>query len=328
MLLKETLTKNWEKIFGFGRSRDFCIVKIGGRPGRYTNDTFFVSEEGFAAPRYLIKINRDASFEQAIDEEGKNYEAIWKRLRGSGVRTADFISFVDLEGHRLLCKEYIAGKRFDLSGDAALGRFIKESMRWLASFHEATRKGYREIDGILLEKIRKSFDAMAEKGVLKKELAGRYVEALPVLKGERLPDSASHGDYTHFNILITDSGTIPVDWEDCLAESSGEKVLDDIYFLISQLLFDMDSALSGMARLTSLLEGSSDVGRAITESLKRYTECVGVNLRSIVLLYPYFICRLLEEKERPHRSFATYIFRDPVFLKDVTEVSLGLAEKL
>jgi aminoglycoside phosphotransferase (APT) family kinase protein len=307
------------------------LMKASSRPGPCHPLLFFLFPPGSGEPHYVLKVNRDPAYPDAIEREFRNYSTIYARGGAADPAMPRPVFCGPVGDHLTLCETYVRGRRcedryFAVRRGAghrrAMEHFLTAATTWVRDFHLRTRHEARPLDHArradLFEQPLRSFARRANVGRAGAEGLLALAARMDVLDGVPWPRGAVHGDFDHGNILIDGRRLGVVDWEEC--EPVANPLLD-LAYLIVHLALITDFERPPRGRLESFFRQGS-----WTEGLTRtvvgdYAAAHGLPSALFFLALPSLVVDVLT-REHPRQRDPRSI---PLYSLDVLEFAVALA---
>ena len=332
------LKENWNDLFSGKKPGKVQIAKASSRPHCKSSISFLVFIDEESEPRYIVKLNRDPDFADAVVSEYNNLHSIVTLLQDTRDSVPEPLFLKEVNGYTMLCQRALKGKKLgyelfsrrNTKGKAKIvDNFLSNSFRWLSRFHLETNAGYRELDEEFLETevalpARMFLEQFKDNnnGYFKSRL-DNMARGLRSNMGAKVPVSSIHGDFTYRNILLYGSDIRVIDWEDC---DKSAVPFQDIFFFIAQLGLNFYPELEPTESFKAFFKKGTWTRQILDRSLKQYSETTALERKIIVDMFPFFILKLLAIPCEPHRNPESYLFRSPEMLKAVLDINLSKTE--
>lgn len=312
----------------------FRLMKVSSRPGPNLPLVFFLVQDGSDRPDYVLKVNRNPAYPDAVAREFRNFSAIYRRVAGEGLGMPRPIFCEPIDRWMVLGETWVPGRRcedrfFSVRRGwwrrRAISRFLERAMAWAGEFHRRTRIATLSMDRARLEAdFRQPLLSFAGRPDVGAGLTGR-LSAFATTKMERLegrswPVTAVHGDFDHGNILLDGDRMSVVDWEDC--ETAGNPFVD-LAYLIFHLALVSDLSLNRHRRLETFFtpDGWSHV--LVRDLLARYAAAHGFEPELFFLALPLTVIQILTREWGPERDPRSI----PLYSLDMLDYVVELAER-
>jgi len=319
--IKEFLQNNLKNLLG-DEAASTDLAKVLSRPHSKSSISFLLFVNDTEDPQYLLKVNRDPDYKEAIVSEYNNFKNIYDTLKSARDSVPKPVFLKELEnGHSIFCQTAVKGKKlgyeiFEKENHASkhdtIRKFINMSFDWLARFHSETNSGSLPVNQEFIKKYcldpagRFHSGLKDEKEAETKNKLNCMTEFLSSYKGEKIPLSSVHGDYDYSNILFDGSKVGVVDWEDSAAQGLPFK---DIFFFITQLGLNFYPRLIPIESFKKFIKDGTWTRDLIDEGISSYSKKTLLKKELLYGLLPFFGLELLSFECAAHRDPKSYLFR-------------------
>jgi aminoglycoside phosphotransferase len=230
------LKSNWQRLdlARYGTPDRLSCVIITPRFRASSHVVFLLLADGQPDPMLVAKVPRLAEASDSLRREAANLSLIQSIRSGGFDSIPRIVAFEEYGGRPLLIETALAGQPMDRRMvrrhltrccEAALA-WLTEVQSSLSGANESTKSWFERQVEAPLDHVACAFSASAEEVRLLEETR----DLVAPLRDEALPLVVEHGDLSHPNLFLLQSGGLGVvDWE--LAEPHGLPTHDLFFFL-------------------------------------------------------------------------------------------------
>lgn len=270
-------------------------IKLSGRAGRSGITSLLLFSERASEPAYFLKIAWGKPWGERLAEEFRTLSAIQAALAGTGLEGSipRPLALLSAGGQTFLLETALRGEALvshikDLPAGALKdhrARF-ERCLGWLASFHRRMAVEEVAFDPAIVSERLSRYLRLIDPGFPWGRQIGLLAEEL---RGEPLPLTLRHGDFSPQNILVNGHALGVSDWEE--ARRSPFPLTDAVNFITGYSLSLHRCGDDLGERFRALLLTPGPYLDLVQESLKTYLREMGVASRFLDLAFPSFFMR-------------------------------------